>query len=254
MHPAAFEVDLPFLGVRVVSWYGLLTFAGVLAALWVARRELGRLGLLSPRQATNAVMIVVAASLAGGHLLFLLTPGRTAATLRSGSVLYGAIFGGALAVLALARHHGLRLWTALDAAAPAGVMPPLFGRLGCFMAGCCYGRETSLPLGVVFTDPACPAPRGLPLHPTQLYEAGFLAALFLFLQWRRKRKAFEGELGLLYLGLYSIARFAIEVLRGDALRGSIGPLSFSQAIAVPTLVLAASLYAVRRSRAAGLVT
>ncbi len=253
MQPIAFDMHVPFLGTVPVGWYGLLTLSGVLAALVVARAEVRRVGLLTPRQATDAVMITALASLVCGHLTFLLTPAGGTAGIRAGSVLFGAIFGGAATVAGLALYHRVRPAELLDAAAPAGVLPPLLGRLGCFMAGCCYGTPTGSAIGVTFTDPAAPAPRGIPLHPTQLYEAAFLLALFLLLQWRRRRRAFPGELALLYVGVYSIGRFVLEFLRGDEIRGFVagGRLSLSQAVALASLAVTAPLYAILRARVAG---
>ena len=206
------------------------------------------IGYLTPPLGLN--LIVAMSAFAGGHLLFLATPGRGGGV-RTGSVLFGAILAGALAVVLVARYHRIGIWDTLDAAAPAGCLPPLFGRLGCFTAGCCHGTPTELPWAVTYAHPGSAAPPGVPLHPTQLYAAVALAALFLLLQWRRPRRAFVGEIGLLYLGLYSLVRFGLEFLRGDEVRGFVagGWLSFSQAVAIPTFLVAAALYVRGRSGA-----
>jgi phosphatidylglycerol:prolipoprotein diacylglycerol transferase len=108
-----------------------------------------------------------------------------------------------------------------------------FGRLGCFFAGCCYGKETSLPWGVLFSDSDSLAPLNVPLHPTQLYEAATSLAIFFFLKWKENRKTFEGQIFWLFLLLYSSTRILVEMLRGDP-RGSLfhGLLSTSQEIGI----------------------
>lgn len=253
MDPIAFSLDLPWLGPVDAAWYGILTLAGVVASVLLARRDVVRMGLLPRRQATDAAMIVAMAAFAGGHLLFLATPGSARGSLRSGSVLFGAILAGAAAVSLVARYHRVRVGRALDAAAPAGVLPPLFGRVGCFMTGCCHGTPTDVPWAVTFRDESARAPTGIPLHPTQLYEAGVLLAMFVVLLLRRPRRAFDGETGVLYLGIYSLARFLLEYLRGDAARGYVagGRLSFSQAIAIPSFLVAVTVYGFARARRSG---
>src|SRR5690606_22083781 len=123
----------------------------------------------------------------------------------------------------------------LDIMAVTTCIVHIFGRIGCFMAGCCYGKVTTGFLGVVFSDPACKAkPLGEPLHPTQLYEASFILIVMIFLLWVRDKKRFHGQLFLSYLALYAVGRFSIEYVRGDIGRGFIidDILSHSQFIAL----------------------
>lgn len=113
------------------------------------------------------------------------------------------------------RWHRLPIWKLADLFSPSIALGLFFGRMGCFFAGCCYGKETSLPWGVIFTDPNSLARLNLPLHPTQLYEGGGNLAIFFFLKWREKGKTFDGQILWLFLFLYSVTRFFIEMLRGD---------------------------------------
>jgi phosphatidylglycerol:prolipoprotein diacylglycerol transferase len=141
-----------------------------------------------------------------------------------------------------------------DVYAPALALGLGIGRLGCFAAGCDYGKPTTSFLGVVFTDPfsheVAGTPLGVPLHPTQLYEAlaTFLIFGILVLCYRYKR--YDGQIFLLYLALYAAARFLIEFLRGDEDRGFLFGhlLSTSQFIALLTLAVAAGLAFQLRSR------
>ena len=141
----------------------------------------------------------------------------------------------------------------LDIMAITTCLVHVFGRLGCFMAGCCHGSPTDSFLAVTFYDPVCFAdPKGVALHPTQLYEAGFILMVMGVLLYLRDRKSFDGQLFLLYLMLYAVGRFAIEFFRGDSGRGFVfgNTLSHSQFIAAGILAAATAMYvlALRRSR------
>jgi phosphatidylglycerol:prolipoprotein diacylglycerol transferase len=137
------------------------------------------------------------------------------------------------------RWYRLPIWKLFDLVSPLLALGLFFGRIGCYFAGCCYGKETSLPRGVIFTDPTSLARLNVPLHPTQLYDAVNGLALFLFLLWKEKRKAFDGQIFFFFLLLYSIARFFIEMLRGDP-RGFLfrDLLSTSQGIGIFLTILA----------------
>ena len=125
-----------------------------------------------------------------------------------------------------------------------------FGRVGCFLAGCCYGIPAPAGwLGVTFPASAIEAPSGVPLLPVQLYEAAGCVLLFLLLDHLTDRGWPGGRLLALYLALYAVFRFLLEFLRGDAVRGSLGPLSTSQVISLAVLagVLLAELLHHRRN-------
>ena len=127
-------------------------------------------------------------------------------------------------------------------AAPGVVIGQSLGRLGCFAAGCCYGKTAAVPWAVTFTDVyasrAVGTPLDTPLHPSQLYEALATFLIFAVLVWLAPRKRFHGQVVLAYVALYSVARFALEYFRGDASRGFIGPFSTSQAVAIVLVLLA----------------
>jgi phosphatidylglycerol:prolipoprotein diacylglycerol transferase len=150
-----------------------------------------------------------------------------------GLVFYGGLILAVGVAIAYMRWHGLPLWKLADLFSPPVALGLFFGRIGCFLAGCCYGKETSLPWGVVFTDPRSLARLNVPLHPTQLYEAAGSLTLFFFLNWKLKKKSFDGQIIWLFLFLYSVFRFFIEMLRDDP-RGFVFQdlLSTSQAIGI----------------------
>jgi phosphatidylglycerol:prolipoprotein diacylglycerol transferase len=144
--------------------------------------------------------------------------------------------------------------TMLDVMAIVTCIVHAFGRLGCFMAGCCYGLPTDSFPGVVFTDPACQArPLNTPIHPTQLYEAGFILVLLIGLLVLKRRKTFDGQVFLVYLIVYAFGRGIIELFRGDAERGFVirNVLSNSQFISL-LMISAALFFYVKLKRKANL--
>jgi phosphatidylglycerol:prolipoprotein diacylglycerol transferase len=149
-------------------------------------------------------------------------------------------------------RHRMPFWTTCDAFAPAIALGHVTGRLGCFAAGCCYGKPASVPWAVVFTNPAAAAnvgtPLGIPLHPTQLYESGAeLLILIVLLATERRGRPFPGRTFWLYMILYGVSRYIIEFFRGDP-RGVIFGVSTSQFISLLLVPLAiAMLIWLRRS-------
>ena len=133
----------------------------------------------------------------------------------------------------------------------------IFGRLGCFLAGCCHGRPTDSPIGITFTDAACYAdPLNTPLFPSQLMEATYIFIIMVILLFLRKRRKFYGQLFLLYIILYAIGRSVLEIYRGDSARGFIIEeyLSHSQFIALILLAAGIFIYNLlaRRNKIAGI--
>lgn len=163
-----------------------------------------------------------------------------------GMVFYGGFFGALLAAWLTARvfHRSLRHF--YPVLVPSVALFAGFGRIGCFLAGCCYGRETDLPIGVVFSS-SLVAPNGVRLLPVQLMEAAFDFCLFLLLCYLGGKKKWREKLLPVYLLLYAAWRFCIEFFRGDAERGMYGIFSTSQWISL-LVVFAGVLYFFRRKR------
>jgi phosphatidylglycerol:prolipoprotein diacylglycerol transferase len=236
MFPELFRI-----GNFPINTYGVLLALAFLVALIVAARLAARDGLPRERIYDLGLWVLLAA-LIGSKVLMLWTepayrenPSQLFSLdfLRSGGVFYGGLIGAILTGYLLARRYKLPWWKTADAFAPGIALGQSIGRLGCFSAGCCWGKPTSLPWGVHFTElgnriTGVPIydEQGNPLHlhPTQLYEAGATLVFFFFLIWLHRRKRFSGQVILFYAVLYSAARFLIEFVRDDP-RGDIAGLT-----------------------------
>jgi len=244
MYPRLLE-----LGPITVYTYGVLLAAAYLVGLKLAMARAKARGLDSARVLDLGIYIIISA-LVGAKLLLLVTDFRTFSAdprelltlARSGGVFYGGLILAVSVALWYIRRVGLPLWTTCDVFAPGIALGHVVGRFGCLMAGCCFGKPTSKPWGITFTDPFAAAnvgtPLGVPLHPTQLYEAGAeLLILILLLVTERKGRPYPGRTFWLYMLLYAVSRFVIEFYRGDD-RGSVGIFSTSQFISLLLVPLA----------------
>ena len=225
-----------------VHGYGLMTGLGVVAALLMAWHRSKARGL-SDDTATTLVLLAVIIGYVGSKIFFVLThfPDFLRDPLGSlgseGFVVYGGILFGTMACYVYCRRKGQSFLQWADILLPGVALAQSLGRIGCFLAGCCYGRPTDSWLGVVFPAGSM-APAGVKLLPTQLFSSAGDLLLCLTLLWAEKKSRRDGDVLVLYMILYSIGRFAIEFFRADY-RGSVGVLSASQFIAV--LVLAGAL-------------
>jgi phosphatidylglycerol:prolipoprotein diacylglycerol transferase len=237
------------LGPITVYTYGVLLAAAYLFGLQLARVRAKQRGLDANRVLDLGIYIIISA-LVGAKLLLLITdfksftadPRELLTLARSGGVFYGGLIVAVIVALWYIRRVGLPLWTTCDVFAPGIALGHVVGRFGCLFAGCCYGKPTTRPWGITFTDPFAAAnvgtPLGVALHPTQLYEAGAeLLILIVLLVTERKGRPFPGRTFWLYMLLYAISRFIIEFYRGDD-RGTVGMFSTSQFISIVLAPLA----------------
>lgn len=236
-------------GPLKIYGYGLMIAIGVIAAFCVGmyREKKWNVG---ENQLFDLGMWCVIGGLIGAKLLYWITelpslisnPSLILTTMTSGFVIYGGLIGGVLTGFLFCRVKKLSFLRYFDLAMPSVALAQGFGRLGCFLAGCCYGKETDAAWGVVFHSSSY-APNGIPLIPTQLISsaADFLHFLVLIFFARKVKKS--GQVGGLYLCLYSIGRFFIEFLRNDP-RGSVGILTTSQFIAIFTLLIGIAIFVI----------
>ncbi len=261
MHPRLLTIpEFDLLGFTVPAFtlhtYGVLLAIAFLAGLWVASRQAKKAGLDSTRVTDMAVWVLIA-GLIGAKLLLVLVDWRYFSTspaelwtlFKSGGVFYGGLIGGILVAWWYIRRHKLQGWAVVDVLAPGVITGQAIGRLGCFAAGCCWGKPAQVPWAVTFTDVysarAVGTPLDTPLHPSQIYES---VAAFLILGLA-PRKKFHGQVMLAYVALYAATRFVLEFWRGDPDRGTWfnGALSTSQLIGI-VLILGAAVLAPRLMR------
>ena len=238
MHPVLID-----LGFYQIPTYGVLLYSGIILAIFLASRRALLVGL-SGTHVMDLGAWVVLWGLVGAKILLAITDPSYLTSLsglwgllRAGGVFYGGLVAALVAAVVLLRRYQLPFFQVADVLAPSVALGHFFGRLGCFSAGCCYGRTCDSFVGVVFTDPLANeisgTPLGVPLYPTQLFEAAFNLANYAFLAWLFRRRLPAGSVLGAYLVAYGVARFVIEFFRGDPDRGFVlgGMLSTSQAIA-----------------------
>lgn len=223
--------------------YGLILAAAYLVGLLTAVSR-GRARGLDGRRVMDLGLAIIFSALIGAKLLLFVVEfdqiARDPAVIWSLLRYAGVFYGGFLLALGVAfwymQRHAMPLWTTCDAFAPGIVLGQAIGRLGCLLAGCCYGRPTDAPWGVTFTDPLAAASAvgaDVALHPTQLYEsAAALLILGFLLALERRGRGFPGRTFWTYLLLYPAARFVIEFYRGDPRGTAFDLLSTSQFVSV----------------------
>jgi len=209
--------------LRIYS-YGVFVILGfVIGTVVVLYRGKGERVSVSFERLVDLFFYCILSALVGArglyvltHLDFYLNKPLAIFNLSEGGLVF---YGGLLLAIGVSfiymKRHRLPIWRIADLVAPSISLGMAFGKVGCFMAGCCYGKETSLPWAVIFRDPNSLARLHTPLHPVQLYESILHLAFTFFLIKKSKKKAFEGEVFWLFLFLYSAARFLTEMVRGD---------------------------------------
>lgn len=245
--------DLFSVGPFTIHGYGLMIAMGVIAAYVTACIRAKRLKI-DPQPIDMLLIWILVGGIGGAKLLYWLTqipqiiqnPGILL-DFADGFVVYGGIIGGILATFFYCKWKKLHFLVYFDLLIPSVALAQGFGRIGCFLAGCCYGRETSGACAVVFPHGSS-APAGVPLVPIQLISSGLNFLLFLVLVLSARRKKWEGQVAALYLVLYSIGRFVVEFFRGDLGRGTVGPLSTSQFISILLFAGAGTVFLLQCSR------
>jgi phosphatidylglycerol---prolipoprotein diacylglyceryl transferase len=258
MHPLLFRI-----GSLWIPTYGVLAALAFLASMWFVRRY-ARFEGRDPVRTTDAVFWTIVAGVIGARVLEFAVNWRRILGTPGGLKLFamssGVFVGGLVAAIAFAIYWfhriDLPVMQGLDYLAIAGAVVEGIGRWGCFFSGCCWGTPTDLPWAVTFPEIARRLHQDLPavpLHPTQIYMSINAWAIFGVLALLYRRKRFHGQIVTVYVGLYSVTRFFMEFVRGDAERGFVlgGLLSTSQFASVLLLAGACAAYALlaRRARA-----
>lgn len=241
--------ELLTIGPITIYGYGLMIAIGIIAAYLTGEYRAKKHGLEADH-VFNYVIWCVLGGFLGSKILYFITdikniiadPSRVL-DIADGWVVYGGIIGGIFAAMLYSKIKNLKFLAYFDLLIPSVALAQGFGRIGCFLAGCCYGMETDSPIGIIFHDSHY-APNGVSLMPTQLISSGLDFLHFLVLIWFAKRKKADGQVGAMYLILYSIGRFVLEFFRGDLIRGSVGSLSTSQFISIFTVIAGIVLFVI----------
>jgi phosphatidylglycerol---prolipoprotein diacylglyceryl transferase len=227
--------------------YGFLVSLGVLLGLWISVRNSERLGIDGDK-AWNFGILLVLSGIVGAKVLYIINewgyysahPAEifSVTTLQAGGVFSGGLLAAFIAAAWYVRRNHMPALGTCDAFSPGLALGHAIGRIGCFAAGCCYGKPTDHFWGVVFRNPLANqitgTPLNVPLEPTQLFEAAVEFANFIFLMWLLKRRRFDGQVFGAFLFIYGVARFFLEFIRDDPGRGSVfgGMISGTQLIAL----------------------
>jgi len=237
MHPLLLQI-----GFLKLHTYGLMIVIGFLLGLSLIYSQ-GKKEGLNPDRIVDISFWGLGLGLLGGRIVYILTrldyfsqrPLEIFYFWEGGLVFYGGFLGGVFAFWYFSKKYKLPMLKTMDMAVPSLAIAHMWGRFGCFFAGCCFGKPApGVPWAVTFRDPLSLAPPGIPLHPTQLYDALNAFIIFCVTMYLRNRKKFTGQLLVVYMMLYSVGRSIVEIYRGDSIRGFvIEPyLSTSQFISI----------------------
>jgi phosphatidylglycerol:prolipoprotein diacylglycerol transferase len=219
VHPIAFHF-----GPLTIHWFGVMVALAFLAGLWTASRRGLREGIAAEKILDLGPWLIVG-TLLGARALYVATFWKEQFAdkpfyemfmiQRGGIVFYGGLIGATLAAIIYVRIKGLPLWKVADIVAPSIALGYVFGRIGCLLNGCCWGRACSMPWAIHF-----PPGNGLgtptdPIHPTQIYDALLSLGFYAALAWLFRRKKFDGQVFACYLIGYAILRSFVELFRGD---------------------------------------
>jgi len=245
--PIAFTV-----GSIAVRWYGIMVALAVLVVVLWMLREVRRGANLSYDTILTAALVGIPSGVVISRLLHVIdqldfysrNPGLIFGF--EGLTIYGAVLGATLGIWIYSKFSNLSFGYFADLVAPGVILAQAIGRVGCTLNGCCYGKETSLPWGIVYTHPESYAPLGVAVHPTQIYEIIYLLIIFGVVFKLRGRFKPDGSLFLIYLSLYSVWRLGIDFLREGT------PFLFglhqAQIIAIIVLAIAVPMLAYRTRR------
>jgi phosphatidylglycerol:prolipoprotein diacylglycerol transferase len=219
MHPIAFN-----LGPLPIHWYGVMVALGFLLGLWTASRR-GLSAGFAPEQTLDLGPWLIVGTILGARSLYVISYWREQfadgpwteifMVWKGGLVFYGGLVGATAAGILYIRIKKLPLWKMADVLAPSIALGYVFGRIGCLLNGCCYGRPCSLPWAVHYPEGNPLNPPTGPVHPTQVYDSLLNLALYAGLAWLYRRKKFDGQVFAAYLIGYALLRSFVEMFRGD---------------------------------------
>jgi phosphatidylglycerol:prolipoprotein diacylglycerol transferase len=254
VHPILFH-----LGPLTVTSYGAMMAIAFIAGLWTASRRGVRDGIM-PEKIMDIGPWLIVGTIVGARTMHVATYWREEfadqpiwdifAVWKGGLVFYGGLIGASLATILYARWKKIPLWKLSDVLAPSIALGYVFGRIGCLLNGCCYGRTCSLPWAIHFPPGHETYPNGV--HPTEIYDSLLSLILYAGLAWLYRRKKFDGQVFAVYLLCYAVTRSIVESFRGDYTQVHIhGPLHLTPAQLISIGIFAAGtiLFAIQSRRA-----
>jgi phosphatidylglycerol:prolipoprotein diacylglycerol transferase len=255
VHPIAFHI-----GSFAVHSYGVMMALAFLAGLWTATLRARRENISGERVADVTLWLMVGAIL-GARIVYVTTYWKQEFAdqplseifmiQHGGLVYYGGLIGATIAGMIYIHWKKMPLWKTADVFAPSIALGSVFGRIGCLLNGCCYGRACSLPWAISFPADNPLHPPTTPVHPTEIYDALLNLVLYIFLAWLFRRKKFDGQIFATYLIVYAVFRSIVEYFRGDYppdhVHFTFG-LTSAQLVSVPIFIIGLALAAVLSRR------
>jgi len=257
VHPIAFQ-----LGPLTITWYGVMVMLGFVAGMWTASRR-GLLRGVDPERTLDIGPWLIIGAVLGARVLYVFTfwreefAGRSLTAIfmvwHGGLVYYGGLVGSSIGCILYTRLKKVPLWSTADILTPSIALGQAFGRIGCLLNGCCYGRACAFPWAIRFpADNAAGAPT-FPVHPTEIYESLLDLGLYAALAWLFRRKKFDGQVFGVYLVSYALVRSLVELFRGDYPPNQYvgGLLTPGQAVSAGILVIGVTLLSLLPRSTAG---
>jgi phosphatidylglycerol---prolipoprotein diacylglyceryl transferase len=255
VYPIVFHI-----GSFAVHSYGVMMALAFLAGLWTATLRARREKISAERVADVTLWLMVGAIL-GARIVYVTTYWKQEFAdqpiseifmiQHGGLVYYGGLIGATIAGMIYIHWKKMPLWKTADVFAPSIALGSVFGRIGCLLNGCCYGRACSLPWAINFPADNPLHPPTTPVHPTEIYDALLNFVLYVFLAWLFRRKKFDGQIFATYLILYAVFRSIVEYFRGDYppdhVHFTFG-LTSAQLVSVPIFIIGLALAAVLSRR------
>jgi phosphatidylglycerol:prolipoprotein diacylglycerol transferase len=253
VHPILF-----YLGSFPIHSYGVMIALAFVFGLWTATLR-GRRANISAEIIADVTLWIMIGTILGARIVYVTTYWKDEfagqplseifAIWHGGLVYYGGLIGASLAGIIYLRWKKLPLWKIADVLAPSIALGSVFGRIGCLLNGCCYGRACSLPWAISFPADNPLHPPTYPVHPTEIYDALLNFALYLFLAWLFRRRKFDGQIFATYLICYAITRSFVEYFRGDynGAHHHFG-LTPGQLVSVPIFIIGLALAAILSRR------
>lgn len=247
MYPELFSV-----GPVTIYSYGFMITTGAIICFIFMKTQAKRKLHVETDKIQMLVITCIVSAFVGGKVFFILekpsfyfsNPLEMIRDFKNGFVFYGSLLFTVPSVLWFFHRQKIPIRPMMDLMAFAAIILHGFGRMGCFLAGCCFGKETDGPIFVSYTNPAAVAPTDVHLHPTQLYSIALLITIGAIMWMFKRHQRFEGQLFFLYIMLYAFGRGVIEIFRGDVKRGFIIEdwVSHSQLISFIIIAIAGILY------------